>query len=122
MRAGRPDQPHNGALPLTTELAGPWRSRERGSLNARTAAGRSARVLGTGGDTADSGAVFSYLEARCFGVFVVATNARHARTGKLIIGLAKSAESRTITVLKDAATWTQLPFPMLRRDLRHMLA
>jgi hypothetical protein len=37
MPAGRPDQPHNGALPLTVELAGPWRSRERGSLDARTA-------------------------------------------------------------------------------------
>jgi hypothetical protein len=53
---------------------------------------------------------------------VAETKARHAPAGKLIIGLAETAESRTITVSGDAATWTQLPFPMLRRDLRHMLA
>lgn len=63
-----------------------------------------------------------YWDARGRGVLVAATKVRHALAEKLIIGLAKSAESRTITVPGEAATWTQLPFPMLQRDLRHMLA
>jgi hypothetical protein len=68
MRAGRPDQPLQRGLAAHDGARGIVAVRERGSLDAHTAAGRSARVLGTGGETADSGTVFSYLEAGCFGV------------------------------------------------------
>jgi hypothetical protein len=122
MRAGRPDQPlqrglaaHEGARGIVA-VRGTWltrRSHGSGPIGPSARDRWRDRRFRNG---------FQLFGSRLFRRLVAATNARHAPTGKLIIGPAKSAESRTITVLGDAATWTQLPFPMLRRDLRHMLA